>query len=148
MTEFLDSEDAGDPSRMVSRREVPLSNDNIRAFMRRWCPMNQVTVAFRKTDVGEAGGCLDWRCEEDYFFWARLMLASKVLANLPEDLVLVRVGVGMYTRRGGMRYFANERRFQRRMLEKGLMKRIRYAANVAESLVAEVLMPTSVRGWA
>ena len=82
--------------------------------------MNQVTVMFRKADVAEVGGYIDWFCEEDYYLWIRLALSGKRFANVSDNLLNVRVGEEMYQRRGGWRYFRSEARLQRFMLNRVL----------------------------
>ena len=63
-----------------------------------------------------------------------MALAGKRFANVPEDLVNVRVGDEMYRRRGGWRYFRSEAKLQGLMLEK-------------QRLALQVLMPNRLRGW-
>lgn len=137
----------GDPSNCVGKRIVPSEDAAIKAYMKKRCPMNQVTVMFRKGDVGKVGGYIDWYCEEDYYLWIRLALAGKQFGNVNENLVNVRVGDEMYSRRGGMRYFRSEAKLQKLMLEKGLISGVRFLINVSERLVLQVLMPNKIRGF-
>ena len=113
----------------------------------RRCPMNQVTVMFKKDDVAAVGGYIDWYCEEDYYLWIRLALAGKKFGNINENLVHVRVGEEMYNRRGGIKYFKSEAALQRYMLKKRIISFPRYAINVFERLILQVLMPNKVRGF-
>lgn len=137
----------GTPDNCVGKRIVPEDDAAIKAYMQKRCPMNQVTVMFRKADVAEVGGYIDWFCEEDYYLWLRLALAGKQFANVPENLVNVRVGEEMYQRRGGWRYFKSEAKLQGFMLKKGMIGLPRYAVNVAQRLVLQVLMPNKLRGY-
>lgn len=140
--EFIES-----PDNCIGKRIVPESDAGIKTYMQRRCPMNQVTVMFRKSDIAEVGGYIDWFCEEDYYLWIRLALAGKQFANVPENLVNVRVGKEMYQRRGGWKYFKSEAKLQRFMLEKHIIGFPRYLINVSQRLVLQVLMPNKVRGW-
>ncbi len=140
--EFIES-----PDNCIGKRIVPESDAGIKTYMQRRCPMNQVTVMFRKSDIAEVGGYIDWFCEEDYYLWIRLALAGKQFANVPENLVNVRVGKEMYQRRGGWKYFRSEAKLQRFMLKKHLIGFPRYLINVSQRLVLQVLMPNKVRGW-
>lgn len=137
----------GDPANCVGKRMVPLEDADIKSYMRKRCPMNQVTVLFRKADVAEVGGYIDWYCEEDYYLWVRLALAGKRFGNVDESLVDVRVGEEMYQRRGGLRYFRSEAKLQWYMLRHGVISIPRYVINVAERLILQVLMPNRIRGW-
>ena len=135
------------PEQVAGRRVVPLTDGEIKDYMKRRCPMNQMTVMFRKAAVAQAGGYLDWYCDEDYYLWIRMALAGKKFANLPDVLVYVRVGREMYSRRGGWRYFRSEAKLQRLMLQKGIIGPGRYGLNVAQRLVLQVLMPNRLRGF-
>ncbi len=137
----------GVPSNCVGKRIVPSEDAAIKAYMKKRCPMNQVTVMFRKEDITEVGGYIDWYCEEDYYLWIRLALAGKKFGNIDETLVNVRVGDEMYSRRGGIRYFKSEAKLQKLMLEKGIISCGRYFINVSERLVLQVLMPNKLRGF-
>lgn len=135
------------PEQVAGRRVVPLTDGEIKDYMKRRCPMNQMTVMFQKAAVAQAGGYLDWYCDEDYYLWIRMALAGKKFANLPDVLVYVRVGQEMYSRRGGWRYFRSEAKLQRLMLQKGIIGPGRYGLNVAQRLVLQVLMPNRLRGF-
>lgn len=142
ITEFID-----EPSNIVGRRDVPLSNEDIMAYMKHRCPMNHVSVMFRKSDVQGVGGYLDWPWNEDYYLWVRMAAGGCKFANLPDVLVNVRVGNEMYARRGGWPYFKSERGIQRLMLQKKMISLPRYWLNVSLRFCLQVLMPNSLRGW-
>ena len=135
------------PEQVAGRRVVPLTDGEIKDYMKRRCPMNQMTVMFRKEAVAQAGGYLDWYCDEDYYLWIRMALAGKKFANLPDVLVHVRVGREMYSRRGGWKYFQSEAGLQRLMLQKGIIGPGRYGLNVAQRLALQVLMPNRLRSF-
>ena len=140
--EFIDT-----PDNVVGVREVSCEDSGIKADMRTRCPMNQVTVMFRKSSVEKAGGYQDWFNEEDYYLWLRMYLAGMTFANLPDNLVNVRVGKEMYQRRGGWRYFKSEAKLQKYMLSNRVIGFGTYAVNVAKRLVVQVLLPNRLRGW-
>ena len=147
ITEFVTADNPSDISRQVGSRIVPERDNDIKNYMQKRCPMNQVTVMFKKEDVTEVGGYIDWYCEEDYYLWIRLALAGKKFGNLSENLVNVRVGEEMYQRRGGWKYFRSEAGIQKLMFQKKMIGFTRYAVNVGERFVLQVLMTNSVRGW-
>lgn len=109
--------------------------------------MNQVTVMFKKDDISEVGGYIDWYCEEDYYLWIRLVLAGKKFGNIPETLVNVRVGKKMYQRRGGWKYFKSEFGIQKLMLQNNIIGILRFVLNVGERFIIQVLLPNKVRGF-
>lgn len=142
ITEFIGSID-----NVAGKRIVPLTNSEIKEYMKKRCPMNQVTVMFKKDCTMEAGGYLDWYCEEDYYLWIRMSLLEQKFANLPDNLVNVRVGREMYNRRGGIKYFLSEARLQKYMYKQHLIGFGRFFINVTERLVLQVLLPNKLRGW-
>ena len=146
ISEFVSQSDPNDVSIKAGNRIVPENDAEIKEYMKKRCPMNQVTVMFKKEDVNSVGGYIDWYCEEDYYLWIRLALAEKTFGNIPENLVNVRVGNEMYQRRGGWKYFKSEARIQRYMKDNKLIGLARYAINVSERFVLQVLMPNSLRG--
>ncbi|MBQ8174734.1 MAG: glycosyltransferase [Clostridia bacterium] len=137
----------GTPDNVVSYRHVETEDAKIKKDLKIRCPMNQVSVLFRRDDVKRAGGYLDFYCEEDYYLWVRMALLHMKFANVPDVLVDVRVGRDMYRRRGGMRYFKSEARLQKFMYKQGLIGTMRYALNVIKRLVVQVLLPNRVRGY-
>lgn len=136
----------GDVSNVVGKREVPLTDKELKKYIQKRCPFNHMTVMFRKSDVMEVGNYQDWFLNEDYYLWIRLSIAKKKFANLPDTLVKVRVGTDMYQRRGGKRYFLSEEAIQRLMLNNNMIGFPRYLLNVSERVVLQILMPNWFRG--
>lgn len=141
------SEFMGNPENIIGRREVPQGDKDIKHYLKTRCPMNQVTVMFRKKDIEEVGGYLDWFCEEDYYLWARMFLADKKFYNVQEVLVNVRVGEEMYQRRGGWKYFKSEAKFQEYLLSNKIIGIFQYIYNVLVRFFIQVLMPNWLRGF-
>ncbi len=146
ITEFVTQSNPNDITKKTGSRIVPENDSEIKKYMKKRCPMNQVTVMLNKEDVEKVGGYRDWYCEEDYYLWIRLALAGKKFGNIPKNLVNVRVGEEMYMRRGGIKYFRSEARLQRYMLRKKIIRFPRYCINVIERLIVQVLMPNRIRG--
>ena len=142
ITEFV-----GQPGNVVARRDVPCVDDEIKLYMKKRCPMNQVTVMFKKSSVDRVGGFIDWYCDEDYYLWLRMTLAGMRFANVPDILVNVRVGEEMYQRRGGKRYFQSEAKLQKYMLDHKIIGFGTYMMNVTKRLIVQVLLPNKLRGW-
>lgn len=137
----------GEPENTVGRRIVPLRDEEIKQYMKRRCPFNQMSVMLRKEDVQKAGGYLDWYCNEDYYLWLRMALMGMRFANVPQTLVRVRASENMYRRRGGLRYYRSEKRLQGFMRKNGVISFPLYCLNVLKRLTVQVLMPARLRGW-
>ena len=142
INEFIGSID-----NVVGTRIVPLEDADIKVYLKSRCPMNLVTVMLKKESVQNAGGYIDWYCEEDYYLWVRMTEQGMTFANLPDNLVNVRVGDEMYQRRGGVKYFKSEARLQKYMYKHGIISFPRYVYNVAGRFAVQVLMPNKVRGF-
>ena len=142
ITEFI-----GEESNVVGRRAVPLSNEEIREYMKKRCAMNHVSVMYKKSAVQAAGGYQDWFWNEDYYLWIRMWLNNAVFANTGTVLVNVRVGEEMYQRRGGKKYFASEKGLQDYMIKHGMIDYITYLQNVGKRLIVQRLLPNKLRGW-
>ena len=141
------AEFVGTPENVVGKRIVPETDSAIKQYMKTRCPMNLVTVMFRKASVEQVGGFIDWYCEEDYYLWLRMAQAEMHFANVPEILVQVRVGEDMYRRRGGWKYFCSEARLQKYMLDHKIIGLATFSTNIAKRLVVQVLLPNQIRGW-
>lgn len=135
------------PDNVVGERVVPISDPEIKAYLKARCPMNFVTVMYRKKDVEAVGGFMDWYCEEDYYLWIRLAQSEYKFYNVDETLVNVRVGTAMYQRRGGWRYFKSEARLQWYMFRNGIISFHRYTYNTLGRFVVQVAMPNTLRGY-
>ena len=137
----------GDPNHVVGIRVCPENDADIKKYLKSRCPMNLVTVMFRKSDIQAVGGYQDWYCEEDYYLWIRLAQAGYKFYNIQENLVNVRVGEEMYQRRGGWKYFKSEASLQHYMWKHQIIGFVRYVYNLAIRFVVQVAMPNNIRGW-
>lgn len=140
--EFIDSTD-----NVVAKRVVPEDDRDIKTYMKKRCPMNQMTVMFKRFSVEQVGGYIDWYCDEDYYLWLRMAQAGMKFANVSDTLVNVRVGKEMYQRRGGIKYFKSEAKLQKYMLDNKIIGLSTYTINIAKRLMVQVLMPNKLRGW-
>lgn len=96
-------------------RTPPLSGHEIDRSARFCSPFNHPSVVFRRSVVRAAGGYQDLPLLEDYWLWVRMIEAGVRAGNLPEVLLLYRVGAGAYGRRGGALVLRSEIELQRRM---------------------------------
>lgn len=141
------SEFVGVPENIVGNRIVPVRDKDIKEYLKKRCPMNLVSVMFKKSSVEQVGGFIDWYCEEDYYLWARMALAGMHFSNVDEALVNVRVGKDMYRRRGGSKYFQSEKKLQKYLYQNKIIGVSTYCVNVTERFILQVLMPNRLRGW-
>lgn len=139
------SEFINDINNIVGIRNVYENDIDIKKDMKKRCSLNHVTVMFKKSKILEVGNYLEWFCNEDYYLWLRLLKNSTVFKNISESLVFVRVGMEMYGRRGGMKYFKSEASIQKYMLENKMITQIEYFRNIFIRFVIQVLLPRWLR---
>jgi glycosyltransferase involved in cell wall biosynthesis len=96
------------PGKIDVIKKVPLDQATIFRYAKFRCPVNHPSVVFRKSHVQAVGGYSSRHLQEDYFLWARLLAAGYLFKNIPEILVFMRTGSGLYNRRGGLKYAIGE----------------------------------------
>ncbi|BDZ45903.1 glycosyltransferase [Naasia aerilata] len=139
MLEFLDD------TKVVSGRRVPpTGQQEIVRYSRFHDPFNHPTVVYRKAAVRKAGGYQPLGLMEDYWLFVRMIDSGAKVANLPDPLVMYRVGAGAYNRRGGLGQFRAELRLQRLMRGRGFTTRSQYARNLVTRGLYRFL-PVAVR---
>ncbi len=133
-----------DPQQPTRSRQVPCTHAEIRRFAMRRNPFNHMTVCYRKAQVDAVGGYPSIPWMEDYALWLKLLANGARMANLPEVLVLARVGNGMVARRGGWRYVRSEWALQALMQRLGLKPAWRAALD-GSLRSAAFLLPVAAR---
>lgn len=142
ISEFINT-----PDNVIAYRNVPTTDSEIKTYMKKRCPFNQMTVMFKKSAVQCAGGYLDWYCDEDYYLWIRMAQNNCKMLNIGTVLVNVRVGKEMYNRRGGKKYFKSEAKLQKYMLDHKIIGFWTYFTNVTKRFIVQRLLPNKIRGW-
>ncbi|MFM2173241.1 MAG: hypothetical protein RLZZ54_1168 [Cyanobacteriota bacterium] len=127
------------------QRWVPLGPEEVRRVARWRNPLNHPSVVLRRSAVLGVGNYRSIPGFEDYELWLRLLRdhGPSALANLPEALVLARVGAAHLGRRHGWRYALAEVRFLLHCGRSGLLP----AWSVIRSLLVRVplrLLPQSI----
>ena len=142
ISEFIHNE-----TNCISRRVVPENNEEIVKYMKKRCPVNHVTVMFKKSKVIESGNYIEWYYNEDYYLWIRLYLNGAKFYNIQQDLVNVRIGSEMFKRRGGYKYFTSEKKIQKFMLNNKVINYITYINNVLKRFIVQIIVPNGIRSW-
>ena len=131
----------------LSKRIVPLTHQEICQYLKTRMPFNNVTVMFKKADILEAGNYKPFGTLEDYYMWARVIAKGKQVQNVPDILVDVRIGQGMYNRRSGWNYFKMNKLLFDELKKLGLLSSKDYYYTLFVRFCVQVLMPNSVRGF-
>lgn len=132
-----------EPGDMGAVRMPPLSKKEIDMWLKRRNPFNHVSVVFDRHVVDQAGGYEPFPWMEDYWLWARMIAKGCRCANVPDVVVDVRTGEGMYVRRSNVAYLKSQVRFFSELRKLGLVGRGGQAKAVAERAAA-TLLPTGL----
>jgi glycosyltransferase involved in cell wall biosynthesis len=114
--EFID-----DPAKPIRIKKVPEKHEDIKRMAKMKNPMNHMTVAFKTSQVREAGGYRHAPFFEDYDLWVRMLILGKQFHNLQENLVLARTGNDMVGKRHGIKYCGFEIRHFTAMKDLGFL---------------------------
>lgn len=140
VSEFID-----DPADPTGKREVPITDEEIRVFSRKRNPMNHPCVMFRKSAVEKAGGYKEtYHLFEDYYLWVRMLMKGFKARNSKDILLDMRSPADMYLRRGGKKYADDMLRFHRWMKKSGWSSEAEYLTGAVPHAVVCVL-PNGVR---
>ena len=105
---------------IISYRKLPQTDRELRRMCQLKNPLNHMTVMFSKKEVLDAGGYQHFYLFEDYYLWARMLLLGVEARNLPDTLLYMRAGTGMYKRRGGWKYVKSMLHFRLFLWKSGL----------------------------
>lgn len=93
-----------DPNNIISSREVPSSNLEIKKFIKRRSPFNHPTVMFKKEVVLACGGYGKLRRKQDLDLFSRIVNSGYEASNLNESLLLFRSNENNFKRRKSWSY--------------------------------------------
>lgn len=127
------------PENASSLRVVPISHDEIVRAAKLYCPMNHVSVMYKRAAVLSAGSYGDFVGVEDYPLWVSMLKKGCRFENLPLTLVKVRAGGEMIKRRGGIKYALREFRVLRHFYSIGFLKGYEFVLLGAIRLSARLL---------
>jgi len=134
------------PGDLKSIRQLPTSHEEIICFARRRNPFNHPSVLYKKSIVQQVGGYEDFPLCEDYQLWVKMFIHGCKAVNIPESLINMRVGSGLYRRRGGFKYFKTMYSFRRWMRQVGFSGLMDFWICVTGHLVS-CFIPSIVRRW-
>ncbi|HKI73246.1 MAG TPA: glycosyltransferase [Pseudomonadales bacterium] len=124
------------PAGATRIKPVKIFHDEIARQLPWRNPINHPTVCMRRRVIPPEG-YPDLQFLEDYFLWARLLVAGAKFHNLPEPLLNYRFNDSTLARRSGWLNFTNEARLRVWMFRHGLMGGL--------TLVAVILLQLGLR---
>ncbi|MFD1362330.1 glycosyltransferase [Lentibacillus salinarum] len=88
-----------DPENILSSRVVPITHQDILKFSRRRNPFNHPTVMYKKSAVLRCGGYGDYRRNQDFDLFVRMLNSGFIAENVDKALVLFRANQNNSERR-------------------------------------------------
>ena len=88
-----------DPSEIITSRVVPSVHEDIVKFSKTRNPFNHPTVMYKKDDILESGGYGDFRRNQDYELFVRMLNEGYKARNIDEALLLFRANEDNIKRR-------------------------------------------------
>lgn len=130
---------------ITGRRSLPITQKEILQFSKKRNPFNHMAVMYRKSAVIKAGNYSEeYHLFEDYFLWIRMLMNGCKAKNIGASLVLVRMPLYAYQRRGGKAYAKDMLRFHRWMLNSGWSRRRDYLTGALPHAIV-CMFPNKVR---
>lgn len=126
-----------DPNTIISQRKLPQTHEELVAFAQKRSPVNHPAVMYKKTAVLSSGNYQKFNQLEDYHLWVRMILQGYIFRNIPNSLVLMRTGAGLYKRRGGIRYLKQYWRLRHLFTVWGF-------SNICQEIVADLFMLANI----
>lgn len=110
-------------------RKLPVDSDELFDFAKKRCPLNHPTVMYRKEDIIFVGSYDNFRFQQDYHLWGRLLNSGYKIYNIPKVLLFMRADNKLFNRRGGMDYFRSEVAVQKYFLQIGFINKFEFIRN-------------------
>ena len=123
---------------------VPLSQEEVKTYIKKRNPMNHMTVFFKKSSVIDSGSYINCPLFEDYFLWARMISKGYKLANIEKTLLRARSGMNMCSRRGSISYIKCITNFQNKLLKLHIINIFEYFYNLIIRITIS-LLPNKIR---
>ena len=136
----------GEITNITSKKNVPLTNEEIYNYAKKRNPFNHPTVMYKKKAVIDAGNYQDALSFEDYYLWARMLVNGAKGKNIDDYLLYFRTGGDMFKRRGGYEYLKNALAIKWKIHKLGLSSFLDCMISSAVH-IAVSLMPNKLRGF-
>ena len=128
----------------LSRRNVPITHQEIAEYQKQRSAFNHMTVMYKKSTVLRAGNYEHCPLMEDDMMWIRMLIAGAKCANVDDYLVYARTGYAMIERRGGWAYYKKYKSGRKKILDTGYISKWDYYKTVGVQLIV-ALVPKKIR---
>ena len=136
----------GMPENIISKKVVPLTQDEIFRFGKWRSPINNMTVVYKKDKVMSVGGYNTFNFGEDYLLFAKMLIAGMQFCNLEECLVNARSGTRMLAKRVGAKRILQEFQLFWKFYRMGYINLFELSRNVSLKFLLRII-PSALRTW-
>ena len=136
----------GVPENIISKKVVPLTQDEIFRFGKWRSPINNMTVVYKKDKVMSVGGYNTFNFGEDYLLFAKMLIAGMQFCNLEECLVNARSGTRMLAKRVGAKRILQEIQLFWKFYRMGYINLFELSRNVSLKFLLRII-PSALRTW-
>lgn len=115
---------------IISYRKLPEFHEALVIFSKKRNPINHPAVMYKKSIIQKVGSYRPLVWFEDYYLWARMLLAGAKFYNIQEPLVNMRAGYRQLQRRSGLKYALNEVNLQIKFLNLHFINIFEFIRNI------------------
>lgn len=119
------------PDNIISTKKLPETHSELVRYAQKRNPLNHPAVMFRRSAVEKAGGYRDFPLFEDYYLWARMLVAGCRFYNIQRPLLFFRTSPSTFDRRGGWKYAVTESRLEIELHRIGFISFPRMIGNIS-----------------
>ena len=134
------------PQNIISKKIVPRTHDEIFQFGKWRSPMNNMTIIYKRDKVLSVGGYNIFNFGEDYFLFAKMLLAGMKFYNLEHCLVNARSGSRMLAKRVGMKRIIQEFQLFYNFYKMGYINIFELSRNISLKFLLRII-PSWFRRW-
>lgn len=136
----------GTVDNILSERDVPITDKDIKEYQKRRDSFNHMTVMYKKEAVLKAGNYKTCMLMEDTLLWVNMILSGAKCANVDDYLVYARTGADMFERRGGFAYYKKYKTGRKQIYDTGYISWFDYVYTLMVQFVVAVI-PNKLRGF-
>ena len=130
-------------------KSIPISHKEVLNSLTSKCPINQQSVAIKKSDLLEKGSYITWFNNEDYFLWIRMLTEYpySIVKTSSKPLVTANRDDNSSKRRGGLKYFFSETAIQCYLYSMGAKSLFDLIKSIILRFIIQVLLPNKIRTY-
>lgn len=139
-------QEVDDDGEFSGLRVPPVSDVEIRKYIKYRNPFNHMSVVYRKSVVESVGGYPDLHLKEDYGLWIKIVSAGYPVRNIDKILVTANAGSSLLKRRTGLRYLRSEINLHNLLVAEKLQNRFN-GIFILILRIAALLAPVEIKKW-